>query len=29
MQVILRDDMDNLGKSGEVVNVNGGAVLVG
>ena len=24
MQVILRDDMDNLGKSGEVVNVKDG-----
>ena len=24
MQVILRDDMDNLGKSGEVVNVRDG-----
>ncbi|HXU03402.1 MAG TPA: 50S ribosomal protein L9, partial [Polyangia bacterium] len=24
MQVILRDDMDNLGKSGEVVNVKPG-----
>ena len=24
MQVILRDDMDNLGKSGEVVNVKEG-----